>query len=150
MDVRIREATARDIDQLMEWRMETLRHVFGTLEDEEGLYAANLDYYRREIPGGGHVAVFAEVGRETAGCGGICLYREMPSPDNPSGKCAYLMNIYTREAYRDQGVGKAIVSWLVARAGSLGVQKIYLESTEQGRALYESLGFSDMRGYLKL
>ncbi len=29
------------------------------------------------------------------------IIEELPSPDNPSGKCAYLMNIYVREAFRN-------------------------------------------------
>ena len=83
-----------------------------------------------------------------AGCGGICFYREMPSPDNPSGRCAYLMNIYARKNYRGQGVGQRIVMSLVEEANQRNVTKIYLETSEMARGLYEKLGFAEMKDYM--
>ncbi len=150
MDITVRRAGLDDLGELMAWRMEVLHHVFGIPEDDPDMYASNLDYYKREIPCGGHIAVFAEIGRARAGCGGLCLYREMPSPDNPGGRCGYLMNIYTREEYRRRGVGKAVVRRLADLARERGASKIYLESTGLGRPLYESLGFRDMENYMKL
>ena len=152
MDIMIRQASVNDIDMLLEWRMEVLRHVFGTQnnDDVQNLYSANMEYYKEAIPRGDHVAVFAEIEGITAGCGGLCLYRELPSPDNPTGQCAYLMNIYTRQEYRKQGIGKSVVEWLVSYAKKQGITKIYLETSECGRSLYESLGFSDMRDYMKI
>ena len=53
----------------------------------------------------------------------------MPPPDNPAGKCAYLMNIYTRPKARRQGVGETIVKWLINQAVTMGISKIYLEAS---------------------
>ncbi len=147
----IRQAGADDMDLLMKWRMEVLRHVFAVPADNDlhDLYAANLEYYKTAIPSGEHIAAFAQMENTIVGCGGICLYREMPSPDNPSGQCAYLMNVYTKEEHRGHGVGKAVVEWLVEQAKSRGITKIYLETSEEGRPLYESLGFTDMKDYMK-
>ena len=152
MDIIIKQASIDDIDTLMKWRMEVLHHVFEIPDDEntENLYRSNLEYYQQSIPNGNHVAIFAEVHHTIAGCGGICLYQEMPSPDNPSGQCAYLMNIYTRKEYRNQGVGKTIILWLVDYAHQKGITKIYLETSTCGRPLYESLGFHDMMDYMKI
>ena len=45
-------------------------------------------------------------------------YHEMPSPDNPNGKCACLMNIYARPPFRRQGIGDRIVCWLIGQAAA--------------------------------
>ena len=74
----------------------------------------------------------------------------MPSPENPSGRCAYLMNIYVRPQYRSRGYGMEIVSWLVNQARALGITKIYLESSECGKRMYQKLGFKEMIDYYKL
>jgi N-acetylglutamate synthase-like GNAT family acetyltransferase len=74
----------------------------------------------------------------------------MPSPDNANGKCAYLMNIYCREPYRHQGVGHALVRWLVGQVQASGIRKIYLETSDSGRPLYQSLGFRDMENMMHL
>ena len=152
MNITIRQAFADDIDELLEWRMEVLLHVFDATKNEytQDLCLANREYYQKSIPSGNHIAVFAKINHTTVGCGGLCLYQEMPSPDNPTGQCAYLMNIYTRKEYRGQGVGKAVVSWLVDYAKKQGITKIFLETSDCGRALYESIGFQDMKDYMKL
>lgn len=128
MKVIIKEITA--IPTLMHWRREVIENVFG-VEPSKRLLVANRRYYRQNISGGRHVAILAEIDGEDVGCGAICLSEELPSPDNPSGKCAYLMNIYVREPYRGRGVGRAIVCWLVEKARNLGCDKIYLETTDR-------------------
>lgn len=98
---------------------------------------------------GEHAACFAYADDKIIGCGGICFYREMPSPDNPNGGCAYLMNIYTVPKYRKCGVGKSIVIWLMQQANERSVGKIYLESSEHAHEFYKKIGFHDMNGYMK-
>lgn len=147
MELRLREA--RDLDELMRWRCEVIRHVFGVSPSED-LLAANLDYYKHNIPARTHRAFIAKADGADAGCGAICLTEELPSPDNPSGRCAYLMNIYVRENFRKHGIGARIVEKLVETARSLGCDKIYLETTDLGRGVYSSLGFTDMPDMMKL
>lgn len=151
--MRIVQADIADMEILISWRITVLREVFSLPEavDTEALRSANEDYYKREIPAGGHIAYFAEdEGRRVLGCGGLCIYSEMPSPDNPTGRCAYLMNVYVRPEHRGKGYGKDIVKWLVEQARSRGITKIYLESSECAKAMYQELGFKEMKDYFKL
>lgn len=152
MEFAIKQASLRDLDTLMEWRMEVLREVFAIPGGQEmtELEQQNRRYYETMLGSGGHVACFALLEQEIIGCGGICIYQEMPSPDNLSGQCAYLMNVYTRPQHRGQGAGERIVGWLTERALERGITKIYLETSEAGRSLYQKAGFSPMQDYLKL
>ncbi len=126
--------------------MEVLHEVFPLSEYSwpEGLEEENRAYYEQALAAGSHIACFARTGEEIIGCGGLCLYREMPSPDNPDGQCAYLMNIYCRPAFRKQGVGEAVVRWLVDQVKERHITKIYLETSGSARRLYERIGFCDM------
>ncbi|MBQ1545331.1 MAG: amino acid adenylation domain-containing protein [Clostridia bacterium] len=148
----VEQAGLSELDTLMEWRMEVLHEVFGVpAEDPMGvLFAENLAYYKRVLTEDSHIAVLVKLDGEIIGCGGLCMYTEMPSPDNPSGQCGYLMNIYTREAYRHRGVGKTTVDYLLWRARARGIKKIFLETSEAGRSLYEGLGFVKNEDYLFL
>ena len=152
MEIQIRQATIQDTDLLMQWRMEVLREVFSISPDRSvtELEAENRRYYQEELPRGGHIACFACMGEEIVGCGGMCLYDEMPSPDNPNGKCAYLMDIYARPQFRGCGIGHAIVRWLIGQTEQHGVSKIYLETSEDGRPLYREMGFREMPDMMKL
>ena len=152
MDIEIRKAELRDIDLLMKWRMRVLREVFAIPDNQaaEELEQANRIYYQSALPAGGHIACFAYKENEIVGCGGICLYPEMPSPDNLSGQCAYLMNIYTCPEFRGHGVGETVVRWLTRQAVQRNITKIYLETSKPGRKLYEKTGFADMPDMMKL
>lgn len=150
--IEIVQAGPADLEELMRWRMETLEHVFEMPESAmpAGLREANRRYYRQALADGSHIACFSRYCGTPAGCGGVCFQQEMPSPDNPTGRCAYLMNIYTREAFRSRGVGEAAVRWLISRARERGITKIYLETSDMGRRLYQKLGFVPMKDYLHL
>ena len=152
MEIEIRQAGLADLERLLEWRIEVLHEVFSIPENWPipELEKANRRYYQQALPAGGHVACFAYAGKEIVGCGGICLYQEMPSPDNPSGQCAYLMNIYTRPQFRGQGVGETVIKWLIGQARQRNISKIYLETSEAGRSVYKKIGFTPMPDMMKL
>ena len=151
METVIRQAGIHDLETLMSWRMEVLREVFGIPagQDMAALEQANRSYYQTMLKNEGHIACFGYQ-KEIIGCGGICIYQEMPSPDNPTGMCAYLMNIFTLPQFRGQGVGEKIVRWLTEQAMQRGITKIYLETSDCGRNLYQKIGFTPMTDYLKL
>lgn len=131
MTVNLREITA--LPTLMYWRAEVLRNVLGEAPSPR-LLVANRQYYQRHMSS--HMAFVAEADGVDCGCGAVCFYDELPSPDNPSGRCAYLMNIYVRKEYRERGIAHLIVHRLVKEALGKGCGKIYLETTNQGQSRY--------------
>ena len=142
MEIKIRRAELPELSLIVEWRMRVLREVFCLPEDTDmtELYSENEQYYREHLQDGTHTAVFDCAGERIIGCGGI-YQEEMPSPDNPNGKCGYLMNIYALPEYRRMGVGREIVSFLIKDAQLKNVKKLSLESSEMAEKLYQSTGF---------
>ena len=138
----------RDIDALIAWRREVILNVFGAHPDDKSL-TANRQYYARHIADDSHTAFVALADGTECGCGAACFTDELPSPDNPSGRCAYLMNIYVRGPFRRQGVAHAIMRSLIDEARERGCGKIYLETTAEGKAVYSSVGFRDMPDMMK-
>lgn len=138
----------QSLPTLMMWRQEALRQVFGE-EPSARLLVANRQYYRKHIADGSHYAIMAKWDSDEAGCGSVCFTDELPSPDNPTGKCAYLMNIYVRDLFRKHGIAHKIVKWLIDEAKARECGKIYLETTADGRLVYQSLGFHDLPDMMK-
>lgn len=138
-----------DVAELLKWRKEVIENVFEINPSPE-LLEANRSYYEKHVADGSHIAVIAIADGDEAGSGSVCLTDELPSPDNPSGHCAYLMNIYVRENYREHGIGHEIVKELLKIAKKENCGKVYLETTSLGRGVYESLGFRDMPDMMKL
>lgn len=139
------------LDTLLEWRERVLHAVFelDPGEDIPELMEENRRYYQRALPRGEHTACFALADDVIVGCGGVCYYQQMPSPENPTGTCAYLMNVYVDPAHRGKGVGRAITEWLVDEALQKGTGKIYLQATEMAQPLYIQAGFVPMTDYLE-
>ena len=139
-----------DLGEWIAWRGAVLADVFGPQDPAalSVLLAENERYMNTALGTGETLAVFATYQGLKVGCGSICFQAELPSPDNPTGHCAYLMNIYVRPEYRRHGFGKALVNWLVNQAQMQGVTKIYLESTVAAKPMYRSVGFVDMPDFL--
>ena len=85
MEIEIRKAELTDIELLIKWRMQVLHEVFSIAKEQPltQLEYENRIYYKEALPSGDHIACLAYINEEIIGCGGICLYKEMPSPDNP-------------------------------------------------------------------
>lgn len=130
---------AHDLTEILEWRRRVVADVFGC-PLTESLIAANAEYLEHT---GAYDFYVAEIDGEPVGCGAVCYSREMPSPDNPSGRNGYLMNIFTVPEARGHGVAHAVVEALVGRARSRGCDKIWLETTQAARGVYSDLSFAD-------
>lgn len=128
-------------EQLTQLRLEVLRDVNHLPVDhafaEDAVQA--IDRFWRS---GDHATVIAMDGDACIGCATMCYYRVMPTFDHPTGLRAHLMNVYTRSSYRRQGIARSMVSMLVEHARSRHATEVSLDATEDGRRLYESLGFT--------
>ena len=84
------------------------------------------------------------------GAGGVSYYTVMPTFHNPSGKKAYIMNMYTRPEYRRQGIAIKTLDLLIKDAKEKGIVEISLEATDMGKPLYEKYGFTIMPSEMEL
>jgi GNAT superfamily N-acetyltransferase len=92
------------------------------------------------------MVVDAPDGSGLAASGVIELSRQIPSPRAPRGTNAYISTICTDPRWRGQGMAAAIMAALVAVARDAGIDNVDLHATEEGRPLYERLGFAERRG----
>lgn len=143
MSIEYTIATPDMLDLLVSTRIEVLRAA-NRLDDSADMSrvtAQSRAYYREALSDGSHTGILAFDGDRFAGAGGVSYYRVMPTFHNPSGRCAYIMNMYVRPDYRRRGIATAILDLLVTEAREKGTGRIALEATEAGRPLYEKYGF---------
>ncbi len=74
----------------------------------------------------------------------------MPTCSNPSGKKAYIMNMFTHPEYRRQGIAYHTLDLLVKEAKGRSVTAISPEATDMGRPLYEKYGFVPLESEMAL
>lgn len=80
-----------------------------------------------------------------AGSGCIWLREEVPRPNNPLHVVPYLMSMYTVKDFRMQGVAREIVKRAVKWSRAHHHERVVLHSSDNGRRLYEEVGFVPTR-----
>ena len=147
-----KRATMEDIDELVRTRIIVLRTA-NKLPDDEDMSVVEKEsyaYYRRALETGEHIAYLVYDNGKFIGAGGVSFYQVMPTYHNPTGKKAYIMNMYTASEYRRQGIAFHTLDLLVKDARKQGISQITLEATEMGRPLYEKYGFVKMENEMEL
>lgn len=136
-----RVACKEDIDLLMQIRLEMLR-IVNNLEDTYLFDEKMLDSVKNYFLHGHQTTILAFDGGYVVGCASVSYIDIMPTFSHPTGKRAHLMNVYTKESYRGQGIGQNLVELLIKDAKDKGATEISLDATEMGRPLYEKIGFT--------
>ena len=147
-----KKATIADIDELVKTRIIVLRaaNKLSNDEDMSVVKEESYAYNRRALENGEHIAYLVYDNGTFIGAGGVSFYQVMPTYHNPTGKKAYIMNMYTASAYRRQGIAFHTLDLLVKDVRKQGVSQITLEATEMGRPLYEKYGFVKMEDEMEL
>ncbi len=140
--MQIIKATDKELDLVMKSRFEMLR-VVNHLSDhagfEESFQSASRDFFHNADQT--TILALEDESKEVIGCASICYLTLMPTFDHPTGKRAHIMNVYTREGYRRQGIAARMLELLLDEAQKRGVTEISLDATSEGRPLYERCGF---------
>ena len=134
-----KKAIIADIDELVKIRIIVLRAANKLSNDVDMslVEKESYEYYKSALETGEHVAYLVYDNETFIGAGGVSFYQVMPTYHNPTGKKAYIMNMYTASAYRRQGIAFHTLDLLVKDIRKQGVSQITLEATEMGRPLYE-------------
>lgn len=147
-----KKATIEDIDELVRTRIIVLRAA-NKLSDDVDMSLVEKEsyvYYMRALETGEHIAYLVYDNGAFIGAGGVSFYQVMPTYHNPTGKKAYIMNMYTASEYRRQGIAFHTLDLLVKDAREQGVTQIALEATDMGWPLYEKYGFVKMEDEMEL
>lgn len=152
MNFKYKKATIKDIDELVRTRIIVLRAANKLSDDADmsEVQKESYDYYQRALKSGEHIAYLVYDDDKFIGAGGVSFYQVMPTYHNPSGKKAYIMNMYTAQDYRGQAIAFNTLDLLVKEAREIGITQIALEATQMGRPLYEKYGFIQMQDEMEL
>ena len=147
-----KKATIEDINELVRTRIIVLRAV-NKLSDDVDMSVVekeSYEYYKRALETGEHITYLVYDNGTFIGAGGVSFYQVMPTYHNPTGKKAYIMNMYTAPEYRRKEIAIHTLDLLVKDAREQGASQITLEATEMGRSLYEKYGFVKMEDEMEL
>lgn len=152
MEYQYKRANENDIDVLTQFRVKVLRaaNLLDDSTDMSQVEKESYAYYKEALANGSHIAYLVYDGQEIIGSGGVSFYQVMPTYHNPTGRKAYIMNMYTHPNYRRKGIAYKTLDLLVTETKKLGITSISLDATAMGRPLYQAYGFQPMPNEMEL
>lgn len=148
----IRQAERRDMDRLVNLRLDFFRECFEPQSAEEMAHLSeSLGAYFEKHLGDDFLAVLAETpAGEMAAAAFLTVVERPPSPVVPNGRIGDVGNVLVYPAYRGQGLATRIMNRLIEEARSRGLSRIDLAATPAGREVYLKLGFVEHAGHTQL
>lgn len=152
LNIIYKRATIEDIDLLTKTRIEVLRaaNKLSCDIDMSEVEKQSYDYYKKALCDDTHIAYLIFDENCFVGTGGVSFFQVMPTYHNPSGKKAYIMNMFTHPNYRRKGIAYKTLDKLISDTKRKGISSISLEATAMGRPLYEKYGFVKMNDEMEL
>lgn len=140
----IRLATLDDVDAIthLRWLL-----FIATGRDEDtatrSIYGVNYaGWLRKKIARGEYIGWVAQADAgEVVSMVGLWLMEWQPTLTTPDALQGFVVNVYTLEAYRRQGLARRMMGLLLDECRRRGIKKVALHASADGRPLYETLGF---------
>ncbi len=152
-NVIIRAATADDIPEILQQRKQIYEDMgHGEPEALSRMVLTTRQYLAEGIPSGSFRGWFATIEGKVVAGGAVIL---VPWPSHTyDGECrrANILNVYTYPEFRRRGIARQLMQFIIDWCRDQGLAMVYLHASEDGCALYESLGFeptTEMRLKLK-
>lgn len=142
LNVAIRGALPTDIPEILRQR----RAMYGDMNCKD---AAALDamteltagYLAKAMADGSfHAWLASEAGHVVAG-GAVVISPWPAHPYDLECRRATILNVYTYPAYRRRGLARQLIQTMIDWCRQEGFSRVTLHASDDGRALYESLGF---------
>jgi GNAT superfamily N-acetyltransferase len=71
----------------------------------------------------------------------LAVFERMPRPGRDPGRWGYLGNAFVLAAYRDQGIGSALLAAVLGYADERGFARVVLSPSERSVPFYRRAGF---------
>ncbi|MEG6585439.1 GNAT family N-acetyltransferase [Dendrosporobacter sp. 1207_IL3150] len=144
----IRKATIADIDILIKLRLDYLIADSGNLSaaEEHAIRSQLTSYFTKHI-NHDFIAIVAEVDNNVLATAFLAIAEKPANLTSITGKTGTLLNVLTYPEYRRMGIASKVMSKIIDEAKQLGVCSLDLSATEDGKPLYEKLGFTQSSRY---
>ena len=80
----------------------------------------------------------------------LVLHARLPSPRNVVPREGYVMNVWVDPAWRRQGIASALMEKALEKSRELGLRRVRLHATPEGRGAYARAGFKPREDGMEL
>lgn len=148
-DFTTQSAGIEHIEVLIRHRSEIFREMGFSAEEIEPVVAAARSYLKAALPKGNACRAWLALLDEKIIGGGFLVIADWPGVPRCSGaQYPWILNVYVEPEFRHRGVAGLLMHQMIQFCREAGYPFVALHASEQGRPLYEKLGFkqtSEMR-----
>jgi GNAT superfamily N-acetyltransferase len=143
-DDRIRQATLEDLDVVLYHRRRMFEDMgFTDRAALEAMLATSTPLIGRGLAEGSYRGWLVEAsGDGVVAGGGIIILDFQAHPADPWPRRAWVVNMFTEPGHRRRGLARLLMETMVAWCRAEGMRHLYLHASDEGRPLYEDMGFT--------
>src|SRR5437868_5027524 len=123
-----RMATIEDVEALTVLRREFLIEVADAEASDDSIAPRLRSWFDTKLKRGEFTAVLAVVGDEVIASSGLVVHEHPPGIMIPNGREAYIMNMYTKPAWRGHGIATIIFRKLLEVAKEKDCSRVALHA----------------------
>ena len=141
-NILIREASTSDIPEILRQR----RRMYEDIHDTDSVVldavvSLSSAYLKTAIADGSFRAWLAADGDRVVAGGAVIISPWPAHPYDLECRRATILNVYTYPEHRRRGIARKLMQTIIAWCQREGFARVTLHASDEGRHLYESLGF---------
>jgi GNAT superfamily N-acetyltransferase len=142
-EITLREAGSDDLETILHHRRLMFRDMGeGSAEELDRMVEVARPWLARALAEGSYRHWLAiDSSGVVAGGGGVLLSPWPANPHDPCTERAVILNVYSEAEFRRRGIAQRVMQTILEWIRAYGLQSVNLHASEEGRALYEKLGF---------
>jgi GNAT superfamily N-acetyltransferase len=148
LDITYRNAKKDDIPTLSILRIKQLSDE--GYSDTVNIYEHLQQYFQSSLDDGSLVCRVGIFDERIIATAAMCFYQLPPTFSNPTGKVAYITNMFTDEEFRRKGLATLLLKQLLAEAKILKFTSVRLHASIHGKSIYEKTGFRESHGFMAM
>ncbi|MDE6501901.1 MAG: GNAT family N-acetyltransferase [Ruminococcus sp.] len=143
MQIKIEKADLKDINELVQIRIEYLTEDYGSLTEIQYEKIRNQlpVYYQNHL--NKDLFVYVVKSEKIISCCFLLVSEKPANPNFINGKIGTVLNVYTKPDFRKKGIAGKIMEFLISDAKKMKLDFVELKATDNGYSLYKSVGFED-------
>ena len=141
MSFTLRRATLADLETLVYHRYAMWRDMGRPEQVLRAVDPAARAYFIAALPSDGYVGWLSEADGKIVAGGGIVVSAWPGKAGSTLAKRAMILNMFVEPEYRRQGIARALMLAMIDWCKAQGFSSVGLHASDEGRPLYESLGF---------
>lgn len=143
MQIKVECADLKDINELVQMRIDYLTEDYGSLTEIQSEKIRNQlpVYYKNHL--NKDLFVYVVRSEKIISCSFLLVSEKPANPSFINGRTGTVLNVYTKPEFRRKGIAGKIMEFLIADAKKMKLDFIELKATDAGYNLYKSVGFED-------